>query len=132
MNTLLYLKLITNKIYCIAQGILLNVIWQPGWEGSLEEKGYIYICMAEFLCCLLETTTTLLIGYTPIKSKKFKKKKSKNALLKIFGEFGVGGGGVGSMSHCLLECLRNKPFSFPKNNTIKILKENMKSFLNYS
>ena len=95
MNTLLYLKLITNKIYCTAQGILLNVIWQPGWEGSLEEKGYIYICMAEFLCCLLETTTTLLIGYTPIKSKKFKKKNVEKCFAENFWRvWGWGGWGV--------------------------------------
>ena len=25
--------------YCIAQGTLLNVMWQPRWEGSLEEDG---------------------------------------------------------------------------------------------
>ena len=26
-----------------AQGTLLNVTWQPGWEGSLGENGYMYI-----------------------------------------------------------------------------------------
>ena len=31
-------------------------------------------CMAESLCCSPETITTLLIGYTPIQSKRFKKK----------------------------------------------------------
>jgi len=91
MNTLLYLKLITNKIYCIAQGILLNVIRQPGWEGSLEEKGDIYICMAESLCCLLETTTMLLIGYTSIKSKKFKKKVKKCFAENFWRVWGCGG-----------------------------------------
>ena len=29
--------------YCIAQGALLNVIQQPGWEGSLGENGYMCI-----------------------------------------------------------------------------------------
>ena len=24
-------------------GTLLNVMWQPGWEGSLGEKGYVYM-----------------------------------------------------------------------------------------
>ena len=32
------------------------------------------IYMAEFLCCSPETTTTLLICYTPIQNKKFKVK----------------------------------------------------------
>ena len=42
LYTLLYLKDIT-KTYCVAQGTLLNVIWKPGQEGSLEEKGYMYL-----------------------------------------------------------------------------------------
>ena len=52
--TLLYFKWITN---CIAQGTLLNVMWQPGWEGSLRENGYM--CMHG---CPLETVTGLLIS----------------------------------------------------------------------
>ena len=27
----------------LAQGTLLNVMWQPGWEGDLEENGYMYL-----------------------------------------------------------------------------------------
>ena len=34
MYTLLYLKWITNKD-SIAQGTLLSVLWQHGWEGSM-------------------------------------------------------------------------------------------------
>ena len=26
-----------------AQETLLNVMWQPGWEGSLGENGYMYM-----------------------------------------------------------------------------------------
>ena len=33
----------TNRFYCIAQGTLLNVMWQPGWEESLGENGYKYM-----------------------------------------------------------------------------------------
>ena len=40
MCTLLYLKWITNKFYCITQGTVLNV----RWEGSLGKNGYIYMC----------------------------------------------------------------------------------------
>ena len=29
--------------YCKALGILLNVMWQPGWEGSLRESEYMYM-----------------------------------------------------------------------------------------
>ena len=44
--SLLYLliKWISTGTYCVAQGTLLSVTWQPGWEGSLEEKGYnVYV-----------------------------------------------------------------------------------------
>ena len=27
----------------IAQGTLFNVMWQPGWEGSVGENGYMYV-----------------------------------------------------------------------------------------
>ena len=49
-------------------------MWQPGWEGSLGENGYICVCMAESLCYPPEITTTLLIRYTPIQTIKLKKK----------------------------------------------------------
>ena len=63
--TLLHLKWITNKILLyIAQVTLLNIMWQAEWEGSLGENRYVN--MYEALCCLPETITTLLIGYTPI------------------------------------------------------------------
>ena len=45
MNTLLYLKRITNKIlvfYYITQGTLLRVMWQPGW-GEVWENRYMYV-----------------------------------------------------------------------------------------
>ena len=40
--TLLFFKWIT-RTYCIVQGTLLNVMWEPGWEGSLGENGYMYM-----------------------------------------------------------------------------------------
>ena len=45
MYTLLYFKQITNMdlLYSTAQGTLLNVMWQPGWEENLEENGHMYI-----------------------------------------------------------------------------------------
>ena len=43
MNTLLYLKWITNMDLCTAHGTLLNVMWQPEWEGSLGENGDLYM-----------------------------------------------------------------------------------------
>ena len=41
MYTLLHLKWITNKD--LLQETLLNVMWQPGWEGSLGQHGYMYM-----------------------------------------------------------------------------------------
>ena len=44
MYTLVYFKWIINRVQLyIAQGTLLNVMWQPGWEGSLGENGYMYM-----------------------------------------------------------------------------------------
>ena len=42
MSTLLYLKWITDKD--LLNGTWnSNVTWQPGWKGSLGEKGYMYM-----------------------------------------------------------------------------------------
>ena len=41
------------------------------------------ICMAESLCCSIETTTTLLISYTPIQNKKLKITKKSNKIVLI-------------------------------------------------
>ena len=39
-----------SLICCMAQGTLLNVMRQPGWEGSLGDSGYMYMCVW-VLCC---------------------------------------------------------------------------------
>ena len=41
--TLLYSKWITNKGPLYSQGTPFNVMWQPGWKGSLGQNGYM--CM---------------------------------------------------------------------------------------
>ena len=43
MYTLLYLKWITNKDQLYTTWNLLNVLWQPGWDGSLGDNGYMYM-----------------------------------------------------------------------------------------
>ena len=48
--------------YCLAPGTLLNVRWQPGWEGSLGRIDAC-VCTAQLLCCEPEAITTLLIDY---------------------------------------------------------------------
>ena len=45
----------------------------PGWEG-FGVRMEACTCLAESLCCLPETITTLLTGYTPIQKKKERKK----------------------------------------------------------
>ena len=45
-----------------AHETLLNVMWQPGWEGVLEENGYTHIWLSPFSP---ETVTILLITLTP-------------------------------------------------------------------
>ena len=61
----------------MAHGTLLHVMWQPGWEGSWGRMD-VCICVTEFPCCLPETITALLIGYTPIQNKKSPKNLKKN------------------------------------------------------
>ena len=68
-------KIVTNKDL---QGTLLNVMWQPGWEGCLEENGYMCIYgwipslqISQLSPCTPETIIALLIGYTSIQNKKF-------------------------------------------------------------
>ena len=43
MYTLLYFKWRRTKTYCVARETLLNVMWRPGWKGSLGENGYMYM-----------------------------------------------------------------------------------------
>ena len=70
---LLYSEWITSKD-------LLHSTWNSDqcygascWEGGLGEKGYVdtCVCIAESLCWSPETTTRLLIGYTPVQNKTF-------------------------------------------------------------
>ena len=47
--SLLHLKWITNKVYCIAQGTLLNVMWQPGLGGGVgREWIHVYVWLSPF------------------------------------------------------------------------------------
>ena len=40
--TLLYLKWIINKDLLYSTQNSAQIMWQPGWEGSLGENGYMY------------------------------------------------------------------------------------------
>ena len=43
MYTLLYLKMDNQQGPTVEHGELCSMFWQPGWEGSLRENGYMYI-----------------------------------------------------------------------------------------
>ena len=59
--------------------MLLSIMWQPGWEGGfVGEWIHVYVWLSSLA---VETITTLLIGYTPIQNKKFKKINKKYHLL---------------------------------------------------
>ena len=58
-----------TRTFCLAQGGLLNVMWQPVCEGNLGgEWIHVYVWLSPF-CDSSETITTLLIGYTPREKK---------------------------------------------------------------
>ena len=73
--TLLYLKQITNKGLLYSVGNSAQCYVAVLMEGEFGSK---CICMAVSLCCLPETVTTLLIGYTPIQNKKRKNEHIKS------------------------------------------------------
>ena len=58
---------IINKDLLCSTG-MLNVMRQPGWEGSWGRMDTC-MCMTESLRCSPETTTVLLISYNPIQNK---------------------------------------------------------------
>ena len=71
--TLLYFKWITN---CIAHGTLLSVTWQPGWEGSLGEDGYMSVY--GWVPSLFTWNYHDIISYTPIQNRVYKEKTKKH------------------------------------------------------
>ena len=46
------------RTYDIAQGIVLNALWWPEWEGS-PKGGAICTCVTDSFCYAVETNTTL-------------------------------------------------------------------------
>ena len=70
LYTLLYLKEITNKDLLCSTGNSAQcylAAWMGGeFGGEWIHSPYIHTCMAELLCYVPETITTLLISYIPI------------------------------------------------------------------
>ena len=74
MYALLYLKWKTNKVLVhTAQGTLLSVMWQPGWEGSSEEAGHL--CVHGWALCWAPATVTTSVDSS---TEKHINKTSKN------------------------------------------------------
>ena len=75
MCTLIYLKWITNKNLLCSTWTLPNVMWQRGWEGSLEKNGHLspYGWVPSLLTWNYHNT----INYTPTQNKKFKRQTNK-------------------------------------------------------
>ena len=65
----MHFKWLTNsELLNTAQGILLNVMWQPGWKGNLWDKDTC-ICMTESLYCPPETQNIVNYLYLTMKVK---------------------------------------------------------------
>ena len=60
--------------YCIAQGNLLNVRWQPEWEGCLWDKDTC-LCMTESFHRPPETQNIVNHLYSNTKMKVFNKEQ---------------------------------------------------------
>ena len=61
-----------TRTYCIVQGALSNVIWQPGWEGSLgQNRIHVNVWLNLVTVHLKLSQHCLLIGYTPIHNVPF-------------------------------------------------------------
>ena len=70
---LLYLKQMTSADLLYSTGNSAQC-YVAGWMRGIWGRVDTCICMAEFLYCLPETITILLIGYTPYKIKSLKKR----------------------------------------------------------
>ena len=70
---LLYLKQMTSADLLYSTGNSAQC-YVAGWMRGIWGRVDTCICMAEFLYCIPETITILLIGYTPYKIKSLKKR----------------------------------------------------------
>ena len=55
---MLYIKWKLMRTW-IAQGTLFSALWWPKWEGNPKKRGYVYIYIADSLCCTAEINTAL-------------------------------------------------------------------------
>ena len=95
-------------------GTLLSIMWQPGWEGSLGENGYMYVY--RWVPSLFTWNYHNIINY---KIKRFLKKESQTNIWVVkqndFQTCRNSGGS--SQRHSLRERLKN--FFSKRNNKSK-------------
>ena len=60
------------RIYCIAQGTLVNALWHLNGK-EIKKRGSIFLCIADSLCCIVETNN-IASNSTP-KNNNFKNGK---------------------------------------------------------
>ena len=72
----------TNKDLLVAQGTLLNVMWQPGWQESLGENGYVCVWLSSFVVHL-KLSQHCELAILPKENKKLNKTK-QNVLKRLF------------------------------------------------
>ena len=63
------------RIGLCSHGTLLNVMWQPKWEGVWRTMDTVYIWLSPFAIHQKLSQHYLLISYTPIQNKNEKKKR---------------------------------------------------------
>ena len=63
----------TQQAPTVAQGALLSVVWQPGWEGALGKSGYMRVHGWVPTLFTKTATTACANRYIPIQNKKVKK-----------------------------------------------------------
>ena len=52
------------RTYCITQGTILNALWDLNGKEIQKKKAYIYIGIADSLCCALETNNFIKQVYS--------------------------------------------------------------------
>ena len=91
MHTRLYLKWIINKDLLYSTWTLLNVTWQPGWEGSLVENRHtrMYDWVPLLFIWNYHSVVNRLNSNTEKKSLKFGEKNRKMILHKCWVSSGI-------------------------------------------
>ena len=70
---ILYIKQVTDKNLCAAQGTQLSALWRPIWEGNLKKRGHLCMCgWFPLLYCGNQHNTVKQLSSNKKLPKKFK------------------------------------------------------------